>query len=115
MVTKQSRPANVNRLQVSMNAVPTVASSPLISSPLSTFTPLSTHNSLNSPNHFIDPINETPVDFSVPVTQHKGNYLRHLSTDAGLHRFVTLDIDEVDEEEDGNDTTVTDIIDDKSL
>lgn len=75
---------------------------------------MSTIPNMTSPNQIIDPINESPVDFSVPVTNYKGSYLRRLSTEGGLHKFVTLDIDEVDEEDDGNDTTVTDIIDEKS-
>ncbi|KAJ9099617.1 hypothetical protein QFC19_005855 [Naganishia cerealis] len=111
---KQVKPQSLNRILVTKNPQPAVTSSPLISSPLSTFTPMSTHHNLTSPTHIIDPINESPVDFSVPVTNYKGSYLRRLSTDGGLHKFVTLDIDEVDEEDDGNDTTVTDIIDEKS-
>lgn len=111
---KQVKPQSLNRILVTKNPQPAVTSSPLISSPLSTFTPMSTHHNLTSPTHIIDPINESPVDFSVPVTNYKGSYLRRLSTDGGLHKFVTLDIDEVDEEDDGNDTTATDIIDEKS-
>lgn len=48
---------------------PLICSSPVVSSPLSTATPISTVESSvgNSTLLLIDPINDTPVDFSVPM------------------------------------------------
>lgn len=97
-------------------------SSPIISSPLSTVTPKSTIDSAISNNtlSLIDPINDTPVDFSVPFSTsntgggslsslYGGNYGlakslgRHINhghkrSQGGLYSFVSLDIDEVEEE-----------------
>lgn len=99
---KTTRSQSHSRVQV----IAQTMTSPSISSPLSSFTPMSTLRSLNS-SQIIDPINESPVDFSVPTPRASH---QKFSGDGGLHRIVTLDIDEVDEEDEGNDTTVTDIL-----
>ena len=93
-------------------------SSPIMNSPLSTATPISTIDSSKSHLSIIDPINDTPVDFSVPSSVKRPFHPRRrsgsiLSSGGGIHRFLDLDIDEVEEEEDevneDNDKTLTDI------
>lgn len=85
-------------------------SSPLISSPLSTITPASDSARISNISSIIDPINDTPVDFSVPT-----KYSKHSRRRSGLiissgYNFITLDIDEIDEEDDcDGDGTLTDI------
>ncbi|CUM54967.1 unnamed protein product [Debaryomyces tyrocola] len=101
-----------------ISAVPTAASSPIMNSPLSTATPISTIDSSKSHLSIIDPINDTPVDFSVPSSAKKPFHPRRrsgsiLSSGGGIHKFLDLDIDEVEEEEEeiieDNDRTLTDI------
>lgn len=85
-------------------------SSPVISSPLSTATPVSTIDSnAQHTSSIIDPINDTPVDFSVPFFSKTigGRHINHvrkrsgslLLSAGGLYN-VSSDIDEVDEEQD---------------
>lgn len=128
----------LNRINTK-NTFQVVHSSPIISLPLLTATPISTIDSTIS-NHtlsIIDPINDTPVDFSVPfglassifnpATTPTNNYsffkgpgpkmAQHvrkrlgslLLSGGGSFNFMALDIDEVDEvdEEDTDDDEVT--------
>ncbi|KAK6464293.1 hypothetical protein DFJ63DRAFT_333865 [Scheffersomyces coipomensis] len=96
---------------------PFLMSSPIISSPLSTTTPISIFDSTISTHgptsSIIDPINETPVDFTVPISGKIGSinsrYINHSrrtsgsflsSAGGGLYNFIDIDeVDEVDEEE----------------
>ncbi|KAK6455768.1 uncharacterized protein RJT20DRAFT_3434 [Scheffersomyces xylosifermentans] len=111
---------NLNRLNTSGNSssnktmisTPSLLhSSPIISSPLSTATPVSTLDSgVHHSSSIIDPINDTPVDFTVPffpkpnirhtnhVRKRSGSLLS--SAGGGLYNFMSLDIDEADEEQD---------------
>lgn len=88
---------------------PALHSSPIISSPLSTATPVSTVNSAlsNNVSSIIDPINDAPVDFTVPFsTKRSYNHSRKpsgsllSSAGGGLYSFISLDIDEAGEEDD---------------
>lgn len=129
---------SLNRINTK-NTFQVVHSSPVISLPLLTATPISTIDSTVS-NHtlsIIDPINDTPVDFSVPfglassifnpvitptnnhsffkgpgpkMAQHVRKRLGSLLlSGGGSFNFMALDIDEVDEvdEEDTEDDEVT--------
>jgi M-phase inducer tyrosine phosphatase len=88
-------------------------SSPVVSSPLSTITPASDSARGSSISSIIDPINETPVDFSVATKPHYKHARKRsgLLFASGSYNYVTLDIDDIDEEDDNDgDGTLTDII-----
>ncbi|KAK6205325.1 uncharacterized protein RJT21DRAFT_102049 [Scheffersomyces amazonensis] len=108
-------PANVSN---KFTNNPFLVASPLISSPLSNTTPLSTLGSTLSTHgqssSIIDPINDTPVDFSVPIPSKinsiTSRYINHSrrtsgsllsSAGGGLYNFI--DIDEAEEEDDEED------------
>lgn len=110
-----------NRLNTSTPTIqtsttlPLVTSSPVISSPLSTITPASDSAKISNISSIIDPINDTPVDFSVPSSQ-KQHFNKHsrrrsgLMLSSGCFNYITLDIDEIDEEDDNDgDGTLTEI------
>lgn len=112
--TKHSSNSSLSNI----NVVPTATSSPIMNSPLSIVTPISTIDSSKSNLSIIDPINDTPVDFSVPSSAKIPFHPRRrsgsiLSSGGGIHKFLDLDIDEVEEEEEDiiedNDRTLTDI------
>lgn len=133
--SSKAKASGLTRISTKTN-VSLATSSPVVSSPLSTATPISTIESAFSNNptsSLIDPINDAPVDFSVPInnthsgqnlsnnTSIGGNYgiakvysnsnrypghsRKHSnslfsSAGGGLYNYLSLDIDEADEEDD---------------
>lgn len=91
--------------QFSNNSIAIVTSSPIINSPLSTATPISTIESTSrNALSIIDPINDSPVDFSVPSSIRRPRDPRRrsgslLSSGGSIHKYLDLNIDEVDEDE----------------
>lgn len=132
--SSKTKTTGLNRISTKSN-ISLGNSSPIVSSPLSTATPISTIESAlsNNPSSIIDPINDAPVDFGVPINNTHSSHMSNISSaiggnygiakvysnsnryyghsrkhsnslfgsaGGGLYNYLSLDIDEADEEDD---------------